>query len=306
MKNNIQVLRERMNLTQQALSKSVGIPYQSIVNYELGRREPNSKAMAILEKFFGVSSAVLRGEEEIPNAEPNLQNDTLARNLRRLRLKTGMTQRDLAECTGLSYAAIRSYEAGGREPGSRAMAILEDFFQVSGKYLRGETETRTTFNGKLDSTFEQSVYKTLSKRIKSLRKNSGLNQNEFAQLLAVDQTAVSQWETGKTLPGFKQCIKIAKILNCSLDSLVNESTDMKCLSKESDKSEERLSDIELQQNAYIRFDRSELALLYNLVHKEIMCAERLADIYDLSGKGNEDVKGELLKLAVKIIEMKEL
>ena len=46
MKNNIQVLRERMNLTQQALSKSVGIPYQSIVNYELGRREPNSKAMA--------------------------------------------------------------------------------------------------------------------------------------------------------------------------------------------------------------------------------------------------------------------
>ena len=73
MKNNIQVLRERMNLTQQALSKSVGIPYQSIVNYELGRREPNSKAMAILEKFFGVSGAVLRGEEEIPNAEPNLK-----------------------------------------------------------------------------------------------------------------------------------------------------------------------------------------------------------------------------------------
>lgn len=229
----------------------------------------------------------------------------IAKRIKELRKEKGLTQKQLSEQIGIPYRSIVNYEIGCREPNSKAMSILEEFFQVSGKYLRGETETRTTFNGKLDSTFEQSVYKTLSKRIKSLRKNSGLNQNEFAQLLAVDQTAVSQWETGKTLPGFKQCIKIAKILNCSLDSLVNESTDMKCLFKESDKSEERLSDIELQQNAYIRFDRSELDLLYNLVHKEIMCAERLADIYDLSGKANEDVKNELLKLAVKIIEMKE-
>lgn len=207
MKNNIQVLRERMNLTQQALSKSVGIPYQSIVNYELGRREPNSKAMSALEKFFGVSGAVLRGEEGIPNAEPNLQNDALARTLRRLRLKTGMTQRDLAECTGLSYAAIRSYEAGRREPGSRAMALLEEFFEVSGAYLRG--------------------------------------------------------------------------------------------------GEERMPGVTKQSSNSQHFTPSEIDLLYNLVHKEIMCAERLADIYDLSGKANEDVKGELLKLAVKIIEMKE-
>lgn len=203
----IQLLRKGRGLTQQQLADQTGIAYQSIVNYELDRREPNSKAMAILEKFFGVSGAVLRGEEGIPNVEPNLQNDALARTLRRLRLKTGMTQRDLAECTGLSYAAIRSYEAGRREPGSRAMALLEEFFEVSGAYLRG--------------------------------------------------------------------------------------------------GEERMPGVTKQSSNSQHFTPSEIDLLYNLVHKEIMCAERLADIYDLSGKVNEDVKNELLKLAVKIIEMKE-
>lgn len=203
----IKALRKELDITQKQLSDYTGIAYQSIVNYELGRREPNSKAMAILEKFFGVSGAVLRGEEEISIKEPNVHDDTLARTLRRLRLKTGMTQRDLAECTGLSYAAIRSYEAGRREPGSRAIALLEEFFEVSGAYLRGETE-------------------------------------------------------------------------------------------------ERMSGVTKQSSNSQHFTPSEIDLLYNLVHKEIMCAERLADIYDLSGKANEDVKGELLKLAVKINEMK--
>jgi len=33
--------------------------------------------------------------------------------------------------------------------------------------------------------------------IKKLRKEAGLNQEEFAKLFNVHQTAVSQWETGR-------------------------------------------------------------------------------------------------------------
>ena len=205
----IRFLRKEKNLTQKQLGEKLGIPWRTIMNWERGQREPNSKAMAALEDFFQVSGKYLRGETDEKNIlEANVHDDTLARTLRRLRLKTGMTQRDLAECTGLSYAAIRSYEAGRREPGSRAMALLEEFFEVSGAYLRGETE-------------------------------------------------------------------------------------------------DQMSGVTKQSSNSQHFTPSEIDLLYNLVHKEIMCAERLADIYDLSGKANEDVKGELLKLAVKINEMKE-
>lgn len=204
----IKHLRKEKGISQAELARVIGLSKIAVVGYENNRREPNSKAMAALEDFFQVSGKYLRGETDERNIfEANVHDDTLARTLRRLRLKTGMTQRDLAECTGLSYAAIRSYEAGRREPGSRAMALLEEFFEVSGAYLRGETEER----------------------------RSGVTK----------QSSNSQ-----------------------------------------------------------HFTPSEIDLLYNLVHKEIMCAERLADIYDLSGKANEDVKGELLKLAVKINEMK--
>lgn len=64
--------------------------------------------------------------------------------LRKLRKERKMTQQELAKATGLSFHAINSYESGRREPNSKAMAVLERFFNVSGEFLRGEVD-RTTF-----------------------------------------------------------------------------------------------------------------------------------------------------------------
>ena len=58
--------------------------------------------------------------------------------LKYLRKDSKLTQRQLAEETGLSLSAIVSYENGLREPNSKAMAVLERYFNVSGEYLRGE------------------------------------------------------------------------------------------------------------------------------------------------------------------------
>lgn len=51
-----------MGLTQKSLSEKTGIPLQSIINYESGKRSPNAKAMVTLERFFGVSGEFLSGE----------------------------------------------------------------------------------------------------------------------------------------------------------------------------------------------------------------------------------------------------
>lgn len=58
----IKELRKERGLTQKQLASETGIGYGSIVDYENGRREPNSKAMAALERFFNVSGEFLRGE----------------------------------------------------------------------------------------------------------------------------------------------------------------------------------------------------------------------------------------------------
>ena len=58
--------------------------------------------------------------------------------LKDLRLSENLTQKQLAHETGLSLSAIISYENGFREPNSKAMAVLEKYFNVSGPFLRGE------------------------------------------------------------------------------------------------------------------------------------------------------------------------
>ena len=58
----LKYLRNDLNLTQKQLAKETGLSLSAIVSYENGLREPNSRAMATLERYFGVSGEYLRGE----------------------------------------------------------------------------------------------------------------------------------------------------------------------------------------------------------------------------------------------------
>lgn len=67
---------------------------------------------------------------------------TLGDRLRELRVEKALSREELANATGISVFTVKSYELGQREPNSKAMAALERFFNVSGAYLRGETNER--------------------------------------------------------------------------------------------------------------------------------------------------------------------
>lgn len=64
-------LRINSGLTQSQLAKEIGLSMSSIRSYENGLREPNSKAMVALERFFGVSGEYLRGEIDNINFKNN-------------------------------------------------------------------------------------------------------------------------------------------------------------------------------------------------------------------------------------------
>jgi putative transcriptional regulator len=61
--------------------------------------------------------------------------------------------------------------------------------------------------------------------IKSLRTSQKMTQAELAEKIGVDQTAVSQWETGQTYPKASLLPKIAEVLNCTLDEMFKKSVD---------------------------------------------------------------------------------
>lgn len=57
----------------------------------------------------------------------------------------------------------------------------------------------------------------LSDKIKELRLSQGLNQSDFAKRLYVTPGAVSQWETGRTIPDTERLIAIANEFKIPLD-----------------------------------------------------------------------------------------
>ena len=59
--NTLKDLRNQRGLTQAGLAQETGISIHAINSYESGRREPNSRSMAILERYFGVTGDYLRG-----------------------------------------------------------------------------------------------------------------------------------------------------------------------------------------------------------------------------------------------------
>ena len=56
--------------------------------------------------------------------------------------------------------------------------------------------------------------------IKNKREAAGISQVEMSKRLGVTQSAVSQWENGMVFPNAKMLPQIAKILNCSIDEIM--------------------------------------------------------------------------------------
>ena len=61
----------------------------------------------------------------------------------------------------------------------------------------------------------------IGKNIVSLRKKSGLSQEELAEKVGVARQTISKWELGETSPDLKQAKELSKIFKVSLDELAD-------------------------------------------------------------------------------------
>ena len=64
-------------------------------------------------------------------------------------------------------------------------------------------------------------------RIKELRKSKKLSQEQLAELVFVGQTAVSQWEKGKSFPSAETQGLLADVFGVSVDYLLGRANDQK-------------------------------------------------------------------------------
>ena len=56
--------------------------------------------------------------------------------------------------------------------------------------------------------------------IKRLREAAGLRQYELAERMGIKQASVSAWESGLAMPSAANLVKLADILDCTVDELL--------------------------------------------------------------------------------------
>lgn len=66
---------------------------------------------------------------------------------------------------------------------------------------------------------------TLAERIKQLRKESHLTQEELAKELRVSKGAVGNWETGTRKPSLEMLDEMADVFNCNMDYLLGNTNE---------------------------------------------------------------------------------
>jgi transcriptional regulator with XRE-family HTH domain len=67
---------------------------------------------------------------------------------------------------------------------------------------------------------------TLGEKIKAARKGAGLTQEQLAEKLIVSRQAITKWESDKGLPDIENLKRLSKLLNVSIDYLLDDGKSM--------------------------------------------------------------------------------
>lgn len=63
---------------------------------------------------------------------------------------------------------------------------------------------------------------TFAEKLKELRKQNGISQEQLAEKIYVSRQAITKWESGNGIPDIENLISISNLFNESLDSLLSE------------------------------------------------------------------------------------
>ncbi|MDE7306302.1 MAG: helix-turn-helix domain-containing protein [Clostridia bacterium] len=132
-----------------------------------------------------------------------------AERLDELIFENNLTQKQLAESTGVDVASVCRYLGGGCEPSLKALIAIADYFKCSTDFLLGlESENKS------HSFLPCGKF---SDRVDVLIKQKGLTRYAFCKSAEISDSRFYDWRNGKHEPTVSSIVKIAKFLDCSVD-----------------------------------------------------------------------------------------
>ena len=135
-----------------------------------------------------------------------------------LRVDNDLKQKDVALMLKVNVNTYPHWESGMYEMPIEMIDKLSKFYNCTIDYLTGLSNYRGSFKKNYNSD-------ELCLRLKRLRKERHLSQEEIGNILGFGQMNYSRYETGKVLIPFSKLYLIAKKFNGSLDYLMGKSDD---------------------------------------------------------------------------------
>lgn len=224
--------------------------------YESGSSTPNDEIKLKICEHFDISLDYLMGKSNIKNIIPDdelekliMQSDidnneiknvddfctpTFGERLKELRLENNLTQEELANEFGLHKTRISQYELNKRQADDNMKKNLANYFNVSLDYIMGNSNIRnftpTEYFKKLiiqpnindnEIKKENSFFMiTLGERIKKLRLEKRLSQDQLAYIFNISQQAVSNYEKGLREMDYKLITSMSSFFQVSTDYLL--------------------------------------------------------------------------------------
>lgn len=132
----------------------------------------------------------------------------LAQNLKYLRERKGLSQREFSADLGLSCAAVGMWEKNHRKPDIEMIIRLAEYFGVS-----------------LDDLVLRDLRPPkpmCASNLKYLREKYEMSQEDMAQLLKTSKPSVSKYENGSVRLSVEQLMKISEYFAITLDQFVKQ------------------------------------------------------------------------------------
>lgn len=232
--------RRELNFTQQELADAIGIDKSTISSYENGAIEllkmPVVQMIASalstnLEQFIYLQSTQKSTDDKSVTIPEVSKNNIKLKELRR---QHNLTQAMLAAEIGVAQNTLSYWENKQYDIDSVSLIKLADYFGCSVDYILGRENPKPKLRDSRNSrnltqqiddllTPSTSPVKqdiSFSKRLREVRKNSGMTQSDFSEAFQFSAGTIAMWETGKRQPDFETLIRIARYFNVSTDYLL--------------------------------------------------------------------------------------
>ncbi len=144
----IRELRISREISQKEFAEAIGVPANTLCQWETGKRAPDYEMLKKISAYFGVSVDYLLDNNEPTEGTSSSLASGFGMLMRQVREEKGITVEKMAVDLGMSASLLIGIEAKSVPPSLNAAIKIADYLEVSTDYLLGtaEKEKRTSYN----------------------------------------------------------------------------------------------------------------------------------------------------------------